>query len=59
MKSEEIEILLDIKGFIDWSITHNETYHWVLLNIVHDINGIINNSLCFVPRTKGYKEYMQ
>lgn len=52
-------MLEDMKGFIDFNIENNTLFEWVLANLGHDINGILNGELSkgFTPRSAGYADW--
>ena len=58
LKNNEIEILKDLQGFIEFSIKHDIRMGIVLSNIGHDVNGLLANDIGFSPRTKDYAKAM-
>ncbi len=48
----------DIRGFVQFAKDNNLT-HLVEATIGHDLNGIVNDALCFCPRTSGYAKYLK
>jgi len=53
-KSASMENLKDMVGFIEFGKINKMGDEWVLSNLIHDINGLANNELCFSPRSTGY-----
>lgn len=57
MTKEEVQVLRDIQGWIDFCIMGNNTLMHTLSHIGHDINGIVNEDIGFLPRTRGYAKF--
>lgn len=56
IKPAEKIILQDLEAFIHWSLENEQPLLWVLSNVGHDVMGVINRDVCFVPRTAGYAD---
>ena len=59
MTKEEIKILEDMQGYIQFEIDHDEEdtrLTHVLGTLGHDIGGILHKDDCFSPRTHGYSK---
>jgi len=56
MTQKELETLQDMVGFIEWSVTNQRDFQWILSNLGHDITGLLSNEPAFLPRTSGYRK---
>lgn len=56
MTKKEKIILEDFKGYIDYSLKEDKDFRWVLANLGHDIQGLLNNFKFFSPRTNGFSK---
>jgi hypothetical protein len=54
-RADPLEIK-DVLAFIDWCKAHDKSDTFASGNICHDMNGIANQDICFVPRTAGYSD---
>jgi hypothetical protein len=61
MKIRERAILEDMQAYIQFELDHDlsEGFHRVIATLAHDVSGIINETMCFSPRTSGYKRRME
>lgn len=59
MTNREIEILEDMKAYMDFCMKHNTTLDECLVTIAHDCGGLLRQEECFGPRTSGYAEHMK
>lgn len=50
--------LLDIKGFIVFCEQNKKEASYILSNVFHDLNGSLECSKGFTPRTKGYSKFL-
>jgi hypothetical protein len=59
MTNREKAQLEDIRAFIAYGLEDDIRFEEILLNINHDLGGLIRRDKCFVPRTMGYVDVMQ
>jgi len=67
MSEDEIEILRDIQGMIEFAIRNGLSFAMVVSTLGHDVNGIARHGLSlkdarahgFVPKVTGYSKYTQ
>lgn len=51
--------LEDLIAFISWAMKTKKDEGYILLNVLHDLCGIANKDVCFLPRTHGYAKVMK
>lgn len=56
-KNKEKELLIDLAGFIKWSLDNNKESGGILSNLTHDICSFLKETEGFSPRTAGYAKY--
>ena len=62
MKSHKdyIKFVLDLAGYLKWSIENDVAPMNIVPTIVHDVFGFLKGDEFFTPRTDGYaKEYFK
>ena len=58
MKTNYKKLIEGIGGYIKFALNDGKGSEEILMNITHDIFGVINNVKCFLPRTLKYKKYL-
>ena len=48
----------DLYAFAKWALKNKKSSEYILANILHDLQGLVENDPCFLPRTDGYYQTM-
>jgi len=59
LTEQQLTIAQDIVAFIGWCIKHDKPFDWCLINVHHDIQGLLAQEPCFLPRTTGYAKILK
>jgi hypothetical protein len=59
MNEDQIEILRDMQGFIEFAIKEGMDMNSVMITLGHDIGGIMRNDKWMSPRTSGYAKFLK
>lgn len=56
MTEEQVLLLRDMQAFIDYCIDNGLSFHAVVGNLAHDVNGILTyqDAKWFLPKVKGF-----
>lgn len=58
-KRVNIKKLEDMAGYLSFCAKAGVESNIILLNLSHDIFGILRDDKCFLPRTHGYRKYLR
>ena len=56
MTEEQVSLLRDMQAFIDYCIDNGLSFHAVVGNLAHDVNGILTHqdAKWFLPKVRGF-----